>query len=142
MALEKVGQFAPIRPWDSAAEGLISLVLALVFGVALAHFTNTDSIHKRLRKIGFTTRTSHPSEWYCVLSEKVTFVVLHLVDGRRLFGWPKEWPVEPDKGQFYIMVPCWIKEDGSQIDLPELDGVLIGVKDVRWVEFLREGKET
>ncbi len=140
MALEKLGQFVPMRPWDSPAEGLMSLVLAMVFGMTLARFTNEDSIHKRLRKIGFTTRTSHPSEWYCVLSEKVTFVVLHLADGRRLYGWPKEWPVEPDRGQFYITVPCWIHEDGSQIDLPQMDGVLISVKDVRWVEFLKERK--
>jgi hypothetical protein len=139
-ALEKIGQLAPMRPWDTAAEGLMSLVLALVFGVTLAHFTNTDSIHKRLRRMGFTTRTLHPSEWYCVLSEKVTFVVLHLVDGRRLYGWPKEWPIEPNRGQFYITGPCWIQADGSQIDLPQLDGILISVNDVRWVEFLKEGK--
>ena len=136
--LERVGQIYPIRPWDNVAEGLTSLVLAIAFGTALAFFTNTDSIHKWLRGIGFTTRTSHPSEWYCVFTEKVTFVVLHLCDGRRLYGWPKEWPVEPDKGQFYIMLPSWIQDDGESIDLPELDGILISAKDVRWVEFLEK----
>jgi predicted ribosomally synthesized peptide with SipW-like signal peptide len=139
-ALERIGQDIPIRPWDNVAEGLTSLVLAIVFGATLAYFTNKDSIHKWLRQIGFTTRTSHPSEWYCVLSEKVTFVVLHLCDGRRLYGWPKEWPVESDKGQFYIMLPGWIQDDGTQIDMPQLDGVLISAKDVRWVEFLEERK--
>lgn len=138
--LEHIGQGVGIRPWDKAAEGLTSLILAIVFGTTLAYFTNTDSVHKWLRKIGFTTRTSHPSEWYCILSEKVTFVVLHLCDGRRLYGWPKEWPVQPDKGEFYVMLPSWIQEDGSQIDLPQLDGILISAKDVRWVEFLDEGR--
>lgn len=138
--LEHIGQGVGIRPWDKAAEGLTSLILAIVLGTTLAYFTNTDSVHKWLRKIGFTTRTSHPSEWYCILSEKVTFVVLHLCDGRRLYGWPKEWPVQPDKGEFYVMLPSWIQEDGSQIDLPQLDGILISAKDVRWVEFLDEGR--
>jgi predicted ribosomally synthesized peptide with SipW-like signal peptide len=139
-ALEQVGQVLPIRPWDNVAEGLTSLILAIVFGTTLAYFTNTDSAHKWLRKIGFTTRTSHPSEWYCVLSEKVVFVILHLCDGRRLYGWPKEWPIEPDKGQFYIMLPSWIQDDGRQIELPQLDGILMSVKDVRWVEFVGERK--
>jgi uncharacterized membrane protein len=134
--LEQIGHLVAFRPWDSAAEGLTSLSLAIIFGAILAYFTNTDTVHKWLRKMGFTTRTSHPSEWYCVLSEKVTFVILHLQDGRRLYGWPKEWPVEPGKGQFYIMLPSWIKSDGTQIDLPQLDGVLVSAKDVRWVEFM------
>lgn len=141
-ALEAIGHVLAIGPWDSVAEGLTSLILAIVFGAALAYFTNTDSVHKWLRRRGFTTRTSHPSEWYCVLAEKVTFVILHMGDGRRLYGWPKEWPVEPDKGQFYIMLPSWIQADGSQIELPQLDGVLVSAKDVRWVEFLAEVKVT
>lgn len=139
--LEQIGNVVALRPWDRAAEGLTSLSLAIILGVILAYFTNTDSAHKWLRKIGFTTRTSHPSEWYCVLSEKVTFVILHLRDGRRLYGWPKEWPVEADKGQFYIMLPSWIKSDGTQIDLPQLDGVLVSASDVRWVEFIEKIEE-
>jgi len=134
--LEAIGNAWPIRPWDSTAERLTSVLLALVLGSVLAYFTNTDSAHKWLRKWSLTTRTSHPSEWYCILAEKVTFVILHLCDGRRLYGWPKEWPIEPDKGQFYIMLPSWIKEDGGQLELPELDGILVAAKDVRWVEFL------
>jgi hypothetical protein len=73
-----------------------------------------------------------------VLSQKVTFVILHLRDGRRLYGWPKEWPIEPDRGQFYVMLPSWIGADGNQIDLTQLDGILVSAKDVRWVEFLHE----
>jgi len=133
-----IGKVYYICSWDQTSKGLTSLILAIGLGVILAYFTNTDFVHKWFRKIGFTTRTSHPSEWYCVLSEKVTFVVLHLKDGRRLYGWPKEWPVESDKGQFYIMLPSWISDDGKQIDLPQLDGVLISANDVRWVEFLAE----
>lgn len=34
------------------------------------------------------------------------------------------------------MMPSWIKEDGKQIELPQLDGVLVSARDVKWVEFL------
>lgn len=125
-------------PWGAAAEQITSLVLAVVLGVLLAYATNTDALHKWLRKFRFTTRTSHPSEWFYIFSEKVMFVVLQMKDGRRLFGWPKEWPIEPGKGQFYIMMPAWIDEDGKQIDLPELDGILVQASDVQWVEFVKD----
>jgi hypothetical protein len=140
--LELIGKYISIRPWDSAAEGLSSLFLAIAFGAVLAYFTNNDTVHKLFRKIGFTTRTSHPSEWFYILSEKVTFVILHLKDGRRLYGWPKEWPIECNKGQFYIMLPSWIQSDGKQIDLPQLDGILVNVVDVKWVEFIEIKEDT
>ena len=83
---------------------------------------------------GFTSRTSHPSEWFCVLDSHPAYVVLQLCDGRRLTGWPKEWPVNPSSGQFYIQMPAWITEAGDAVDLLALDGILIHAADVRWIE--------
>lgn len=134
--------FFSIGQWGKSVETLISLAIALFLGALFAYLVNADVLHRYLRKFKLTTRTSHPSEWFYVFSEKVTFVILHLRDGRRLYGWPKEWPLEPDKGQFYIMLPAWILEDGEQKDLPELDGVLIRAEDVKWVEFLRFEEKT
>ena len=125
-----------LRPWDDAAVNLTKIALALSLGFLLAWYTNTDGIHKRLRDIGITTRTSYPSEWFGVFSNVVTFVVLHFNDGRRLYGWPKEWPNESDKGHFFIMQACWIGENGEQIELEEVHGLLIPANEVKWVEFV------
>ena len=132
-----VGGFVALGKWDEEARQAVSLVLALFLGFVLAYYTNSDKLHRFLRKLKITNRTSHPSEWYCVFSEKVTLVILHLIDGRRLYGWPKEWPIEPGKGQFYMMIPSWIDENDNLIDLPQLDGILISAKEVKWVEFLQ-----
>jgi hypothetical protein len=125
-----------LRPWDDNARDLARLLLALVLGLVLAIYTNTDAVHSWLRSKGLTTRTAYPSEWFSVLSRTVTFVVLHMHDERRLYGWPKEWPNEPDKGHFFILFPSWIKEDGSQLELPGVHGLLVASKDVKWVEFV------
>jgi hypothetical protein len=135
--LLSVGGVLPLAPWGKSAELFISLILALLLGGLVAYFTNNDAFHKLLRRWGFTSRTSHPSEWFCAFTEHVTYVILHLRDGRRLYGWPKEWPIDPQQGQFYIQVPSWIDDDANAIDLPQLDGVLVHVKDVEWVEFMR-----
>ncbi|MEW7992295.1 MAG: DUF6338 family protein [Candidatus Thiodiazotropha sp.] len=140
-ALLIVGGFISLVAWNAASENIAAVIMAIALGFLLAFFTNNDKFHKLLREYGFTTRTSHPSEWFYVLSEKVTFIILHLKDGRRLYGWPKEWPIERERGQFYIMLPSWIQEDGTQLELPTLDGILIDAHDVQWVEFIQMGDE-
>ena len=132
-----VGAHSPLGPWGKSAELFSSLLIALLLGGLVAYFTNKDSFHKLLRRWGFTSRTSHPSEWFCAFTDHVTYVILHLRDGRRLYGWPKEWPIDPQQGQFYIQVPSWIDDEANAIDLPQLDGILVQVKDVEWVEFMR-----
>jgi predicted membrane protein len=125
-----------VRVWDDAASNGAKAAIAVTLGLLLAWYTNTDVIHKWFRRRGFTTRTSYPSEWFGVFSNVVTYVVLQLNDGRRIYGWPKEWPNEPDKGHFYMMQACWIAEDGAQTELSDVHGVLIASKDVKWVEFV------
>lgn len=136
-----LGKWIVLGPWDTTAELMTSAAWAIGLGSFLAYTVNTDSAHSWLRKKGLTPRTSHPSEWYYVLSQKVMFVVLHLQDGRRLYGWPKEWPIEPDKGQFFIQVPCWLTDDGVK-DLPQVHGILVQAKDVKWVEFVSPEQST
>ena len=138
------GKMISVGSWNYTAAAVWSVIIALTLGAALAHYANNDRFHNWLRARGFTTRTSHPSEWFSVLSRTVTFVVLHLDDGRRLYGWPKEWPIDPDGGQFYIIQPSWIDENGDAIELPQTDGVLVRSRDVHWVEFIAmtEGEPT
>jgi len=132
---EWAGSYFSLGDWGKESELTSSLFLAVLLGVLVAYLTNNDSFHGWLRTKGFTSRTSYPSEWYCVLSRVVTYVVLHFHDGRRLYGWPKEWPIDSDKGQFYIQDPMWIDESGRYIDMTELEGIIVRVQDVRWVEF-------
>jgi hypothetical protein len=138
----KLGEAVTLGHWGKESELFGSLFLALVLGGLVAYCTNNDSFHRKLRSLGFTSRTSHPSEWFCAFTENITYVILHLKDGRRLYGWPKEWPIDPDKGQFYIQVPSWIDAEANTIDLPQLDGILVHVKDVDWVEFIRQEEQT
>lgn len=136
--------------WTESSSLLWGFVLAGLLGTGLALAANKDFFHAGLRRAGFTTRTSHPSEWYCVLGTRPAFVVLQLKDGRRLTGYPKEWPISPAAGQFYMQMPAWLvdadpPDEGADpvanpavVELPQLDGILIHAVDVQWVEILQE----
>lgn len=64
--------------------------------------------------------------------------MLHLKGERRLYGWPEEWPSQPDRGHFRISEGEWLsdnnKNDGKST--PEISAILIPAIDVEMVEFV------
>ena len=100
--LLKVGIYWSVGNWSESSSLVVSIIIAIVFGVIFSYFANNDKIHEYLRKKGITRETSYPSEWFGSFLNNVTFVVLHFNDERRLYGWPIEWPSEPTNGHFVI----------------------------------------
>lgn len=131
-----IGHVVHIRAWDEHAELLSSVLTAPVLGLCFAYFSNSDRFHAIMRKWKITRETSHPSEWFGVFATKTTFVVLHLNDERRIYGWPTEWPSEPTKGHFSLQQASWLLEDGSERQLTGVDCILIRAEDVKRVEFM------
>ncbi|MGP6462112.1 hypothetical protein [Pseudomonas parakoreensis] len=57
-----------------------------------------------------------------------------MTDERRLFGWPVEWLSGPLEGQFIMLNPGWLGEDGVALPFgAEL--LVIDSSKVQWVEF-------
>lgn len=120
--------------WDAKAKAAWSTIVAIVLGFTSCYLANSDKLHMRLRDKGITRQTSFPSEWYSAFSTRPRFVVLNLLDGRRLYGWPAEWPSEPTNGQFVIEDPSWIDEKGEEVE-SGAEVIVIDASKVQWVEF-------
>lgn len=124
-----------IGKWTNNSTLICSFVLAIVLGLYVARFANNDKIHKILRKLSFTKQTSYPSGWYGAFSQNKTYVVLNLKDQRRIYGWPEEWPSEPQVGHFSITEAEWL-ENSKRIPLHEVSIILIPANEVLFVEFM------
>lgn len=135
-ATTTIGEHWSLGAWTNTKETSVSLVLAVIIGILAAYIVNSDKLHKFLRKHGITKETSYPSEWYGTFHKNITFIVLHLKDERRLYGWPVEWPSDPTKGHFLIADPSWQLDDGSESRVVGAAHLLLDVCDVKWVEFL------
>lgn len=94
-----------------------------------------DMLYIVLRRLGLTTRTAHPCEWFGIFADHPRFIVLQLKDESRVFGWPSVWPSDADKGHFFI-TQAMRSVGGVDQDLPHLEGLLVSVTDVAYVEFL------
>ena len=109
-----IGRFYSFGTWSEDSALVNSLVVAVLFGLISARYSNNGAFHLLLRNWGWTRRTSHPSEWYSAFSRELRWIILHLKGGRRLYGWPEEWPDHPDRGQFVIDQPEWLLDDGQR----------------------------
>ncbi|MCY4498364.1 MAG: DUF6338 family protein [Rhodospirillaceae bacterium] len=122
---------------------IIASVGSAIFLALLAtYLSNNDTMHRILRKLRVTKETSLPSEWYSAFARKdPRYVILHLKDRRRIYGWPEEWPGQPDRGHFRIAEPEWLDAENTKEESKEeasVEWILIAAEDVRMVEFLPE----
>ena len=122
--------------WTNNVNLILLSLSSIFFGLLFCRYANNDWIHTILRKMKLTNLTSYPSEWYGSFANNPTYIVLHFNDGRRLYGWPVEWPNQPDKGHFSIAEAEWLTEKGS-IELINVKSILIPVSEIKFVEFMK-----
>lgn len=126
-----------IGQWDVKSEAIWSFIVSIFLGLLSCWLSTSDKLHGWLRNKDITVKTSYPNEWYSTFARYKRFVVLHLNDERRLYGWPAEWPSEPAQGQFVIQNPAWLNAAGeTQPNGAEF--VVIEASKVQWVEFDQE----
>ena len=136
------GQFVRLGTWDHSAEVIASAVLAIALGLLLSFFMTNDAFFQRARRLGLTSRTPFPSEWYGAFAARPPrYVVLHLEGGRRITGYPMEWPTEPISGHFKLTDAAWLDDQNKEIPLDTNDSILIAAKQVEMVEFLKNISE-
>lgn len=153
-----VGKIHSFGYWNEQSDLFCSMILACIIGFTFVFFANNDKFHKFIRNRKISRETSYPSEWYGAFLKNVTYIVLHLKDERRLYGWPSDWPSEPNRGHFVLEDASWLVEESKvsetiqvvdndtpvsgnktkEIPLSGVSSILINVDDVKWVEFLEK----
>ena len=132
---------APTAGWTGRWDFAVSVAIAVLIALIAAWAANKDWLHAALRKIGVTKETSHPSEWYTAFATNdLSYVILSLRDGRRLYGWLTQWPSRPDIGHFRIREAQWFSGD-VPIARSIFDEVIVPASEVVLVEFLNKLQE-
>ena len=121
---------------------LESTLLAIVVGMMSVVCVNNNFTHKWMINLGISRETSFPSEWFGEFSQRVRYVILHLDDGRRIYGWPREWPSNSDAGHFSLEQPAWIMEGEPPTEqhLTNTETILVPANTVKFVEFIQSNE--
>ena len=121
----------------------ISATGAAASAIILVGVSNNDLAHRLFRQLQFTKGSSY-SVWYSTFSRNADcYVVLHLTHNRQLYGWPSEWPANPDDGHIRIAEGEWLDESRARLtaesaqDRASIPTFLIPTKEVEMVEFIR-----
>ena len=129
--------------WTANTAFVWAVMLGLIAGLASGIASNKDWIHSGLRRLGLTKQTAFPSEWYRHLFCSERHVILNLRDGRRIMGWPSEYPNSPEKGHFCLTEAAWLTDDPNPLELLTTEGILIPASEVLFLEFMKnEGELT
>ena len=136
-----IGHWGSLGVWDENSKFVCSIVVAILMGHFLAWGANSNWSHQLLNKYGITSRTSRPNSWFSAFHQRGRYITLHLKNGRRLQGWPDEWPDDPKEGHFLIEKPAWILDDNTVQKLLTDAAIVIDSRDVEMVEILKTEDE-
>lgn len=121
--------------------GNISLMAgcALGIGVAFAAEINHEWLLGVLNnKLHLTRKTAKPSTWNETWTHAQKFVVVHLDDGRRIYGWPTFYSDSPEERALFLEDASWLNDDNKLINEANPISVLLdkhsGIKLVEFVE--------
>ncbi len=131
--MPETGDWKPLAPF----------FVAVALGLGASVLSNTDFLHRLLRRVRLTRETSYPSEWYSTFARLAdgSFIVLHLDGERRLYGYAQEWPGDPKDGHFRIVGYKWLGEDSGASTATDVSAILIPAAEVTMVEFLPMGPD-
>jgi hypothetical protein len=115
---------------------LFTVIVPVATGAILHH----DLIMKLLRVLQITDKTARDSLWQDVFIEQKRFLVVHMKDERRIYGWPMYYSNNPKEGFLYLYNPAWIDDDGNYIECGT-HGVLIQMENIDFIEFIKEKSE-
>jgi hypothetical protein len=112
--------------------------LGLVWGVVRSQ----DLILGRLRRWGWTQRTSRESVWNDAFVSLKGTVQVGLKDGRNLLGWLTRYSDSGGERSLFLEQASWVKEDGSLV-IVEGKGILLTDKaEIEYVMFLDDVETT
>ena len=129
-----------VGEWEPVGREFWSFLIAVPIGLLVTYWKNNDSLNKIYRKHKITKQSSYPSEWYGTFSETVSYIVLHFSDGKRLMGWPLEWPLSPKSGHFILEDASWL-DDSGEIKLSNVIKIMVDTTTISMVEFVNSSSE-
>lgn len=131
-------------PWPANLEIIVPTLSAVAFALIVVYASNNDIPHRLLRLTRLTRENSYASEWYFSFVRNADcYVVLHLKDERRLYGWPEDCPKLPGQGHFRIIEGEWLdaeargdQDDSRDNNEREIFAIMVHAEDVKMVEFI------
>lgn len=118
----------------------IMTLCAVLVGLVWSFEANNQLIFRLLRFLKITSKTTKPSVWIDVLSETKAYVVVHLKDERRIYGWPRRYSDDETERAIFLEQATWLTENGDALNDPPIGILLDKNSDIAFIEFVTEAR--
>jgi Family of unknown function (DUF6338) len=116
----------------------LMVICSLSIGLLCCYEIRNEKFLDRLREFKFTKKTYKPSTWVDVFSHRERFIVVHLEDGRRIYGWPRFYSDDPAEREIFLENASWLSEKNEFVNNPPI-GILLSEKSgIQFIEFVSE----
>ena len=107
--------------------GNLTLMTAssVAIGIVCANEATNEHIFKRLRDRRITRKTLKVSTWNETFVSEQRWVIVHLKDDRRIYGWPLFYADDPADRAIYLQPASWLREDDTFVNDPRI-GIFFG----------------
>ena len=132
----KATPLSALGAWEGLAQLGTSISIAVVVILGSAKLVRSKDQHRRRSRGNRERQQSSRLRWYEVFRAEKSYLILHLKDGRKIFGWPEGWPDDSTTGHFLLTMPLVALGEQAVEFRSGASAVLLPAPDVSWVQFL------
>lgn len=114
------------------------LAISILMGLFISFLNTKDLPTRFFRSLKITTRTSRSSIWSDVFHDEAphAYVIVNLVDGQRIMGWPLYYSDTPEESSIFLSDAYWVGENNNKIKIPGPGILITSATKIESVEFL------
>ena len=114
----------------------LMVLCSVSVGFLCAFEMNKEPVLKTIRKWGWTKKTYKPGVWTETFQFAEKFVVVHLQDGRRVYGWPRFYSDQDNERALFLEEASWLNDQNGLLNDPRISIFLDEKSGIQLVEFL------
>lgn len=117
-----------------ALMAMCAFAIGIVFAAEINHEWLLGFLNNRLH---LTRKTAKPSTWNETWTHARKYVVVHLDDGRRIYGWPTFYSDSPEERALFLEDASWLNDNNNLINEDAPISILLDKHSgIKLVEFL------
>ncbi len=129
------------RDFFSAGNLSLMTAVSVFIGLAWAYEATNEYVFRFLRWLRVTRKTLKVSTWSETFVDNQKFVIVHLKDDRRIYGWPRFYSDDPSERAVFLENASWLTEDNQYVNQERISILLDKESGILLIEFLNFSNE-
>lgn len=115
---------------------VLMVTCSVGIGLACSWEINNEPLLRKLRGLGLTKKTYKPGVWMETFQHVERYVVVHLVDGRRVYGFPRFYSDRDGERSLFLEDASWLNDQNNLLNQTRMSIYLDEKSGILLIEFI------